>query len=159
MPSEALGSWGGAVSSGLISQAKRSRETFTIAPNAGSYKSGSRFRHGDIIGQGCIRLSHRVQSTRLENVAMGSAKASSATLLGNVTIHGASRAVNVLIKASLDSSNHISRLTATHLQLHVARGKARSMFETRASDDVAGTYPYSGRLMGHALMIIRGACH
>jgi len=82
----------------------------TIVLDAKSYDSGNGFRDDAVYGM--IDADNyptiTFQSTGLEQVTMGSGNSGSATLVGNLTIHGKTKSVTVPMKASLDATNHLT---------------------------------------------------
>jgi polyisoprenoid-binding protein YceI len=81
--------------------------TVTIVLDAKSYDSGNPFRDDavfNLLDAGNFPTIE-FKSTGLENVAMSGANAGSATLNGNLTIHGTTKPVSVPIKAALDGGS------------------------------------------------------
>jgi polyisoprenoid-binding protein YceI len=83
--------------------------TVTIVLDAQSYDSGNPFRDDAVFGLLDARTYPTItfQSTALENVATSSANAGTATVVGNLSLHGTTRPVSVPIKMALDSTQHL----------------------------------------------------
>jgi polyisoprenoid-binding protein YceI len=82
----------------------------TIVLDAQSYDSGNPFRDDAVFGLLDARTYPTImfQSTALQNVATSSANAATATVVGNLTIHGTTRPVSVPIKMALDSAGSLT---------------------------------------------------
>lgn len=84
--------------------------TVNIVLDAQSYDSGNPFRDDAVFGLLDARAYPTItfQSTALQNVATSSANAGTATVVGNLTLHGTTRPVSVPIKMALDSTGHLT---------------------------------------------------
>jgi|SRR5271168_1412784 len=84
--------------------------TVSIVLDPQSYDSGNPFRDDAVF----VLLDARTyptitfQSTALQNVVTSSANAGTATVVGNLTLHGSTRPVSVPIKMALDSAQHLT---------------------------------------------------
>lgn len=104
------------ITSGEVSgdSANPAAGTVSIVLDAKSYDSGNPFRDDAVFRLLDANTYPTItfQSTALQNVATpprtNSANAATATVVGNLTIHGTTRPVSVPIKMALDSARHLT---------------------------------------------------
>jgi len=110
----------------------------TIVLDAKSYDSGNPFRDDAVFGLLDANTYPTItfQSTALRNVATSSANAGTATVVGNLILHGATRPVSVPIKMALDSTGHFTADGAITFNYADYGVKVPSLLGMRAADEV-----------------------
>ncbi|MGO9603277.1 MAG: YceI family protein [Candidatus Binataceae bacterium] len=114
----------------------------SLAFDAGSYDSGNPFRDDAVLVLIDANTYPTItfQSTGLQNVAMSSATAGTATVAGNLTLHGTTRTVSAPINAALDASGRLTvdgTLTFNYADYGV---KVPSLLGMSAANEVTVTF-------------------
>lgn len=114
----------------------------TVVLDAKSYDSGNPFRDDAVFNllDANDYPTIKFQSTGLQDVAMSGSKAGSATLNGNLTIHGTTKPVSVPIKAALDGAGGLTadgELTFNYADYGV---KVPAVLGNQASNEVKVTF-------------------
>ncbi len=118
------------------------RASVTIVLDAKSYDSGNPFRDDSVF----VLLDANTyptitfQSIGLQNVAMSSASAGTATVAGNLTLHGTTRSVSVPTKMALDSARHLTADGAITFNYADYGVKVPSLLGMSAADEVTVTF-------------------
>ena len=83
--------------------------SLTIVLDASSYDSGNPFRDDAVVGRALQCETYPTitfKSTGLQNIATTSQTAGTATVMGDLTLHGTTHPLSVPFRASLDATKH-----------------------------------------------------
>jgi len=114
----------------------------TLVLDAKSYDSGNPFRDDRVF----VLLDANTyptitfKGTGLQNVAMSSASAGTATVAGNLTVHGTTRPVSVPVKATLDGAGRLTTDGAVTFNYADYGVKVPSLLGMSAADEVTVTF-------------------
>jgi polyisoprenoid-binding protein YceI len=110
----------------------------TIVLDAKSYDSGNSFRDDAVFSLLDANTYPTItfQTTGLQNVAMSSASAGTATVVGTLTLHGTTRPVSVPIKAALDTAGHVTADGAVTFNYADYGVKVPGLLGMHAADEV-----------------------
>jgi polyisoprenoid-binding protein YceI len=116
--------------------------TVNIVLDAKSYDSGNAFRDDAVFNllDANNYLTITFQSTAVQDVAMSSSNAGSATLSGNLTIHGTTKQVSVPVKAALDGAGSLTADGEITFNYADYRVKVPSILGKQAGDEVRVTF-------------------
>ncbi|HKN00190.1 MAG TPA: YceI family protein [Candidatus Binataceae bacterium] len=114
----------------------------SIVLDAGSYDSGNPFRDDAVIVllDANTYTTITFQSTGLQNVAMSSASAGTATVAGNLTLHGTTRPVSIPINAALDAAGRLTADGALTFNYADYGVKVPSLLGMSAANEVTVTF-------------------